>query len=151
MGYPFLLEVIDGTENLGHDVGHVPLSEMLASSHRLKQLSSIAVFCNDVENIPVLYHIIKLNDVGMIDLPQDFQFGEEGLLSSSLSQPSLLYYLDGPFLLGNFVVAFVDESKPSLPYLLIVNVLFVYVFMAYSDEKLSIDLIALRLVSVRSL
>lgn len=143
MDYPFLVEVVYRTQYLRHDVGNVALCEMFRSLHGLEELPSVAILSDHVKGVSVLNHVIELDDVWVIYLPQNLKLGEQGLLPSFLCQALLLNDFDGSLLLGHLVVPLVDEPEPAFPYFIGVNVLLVHILLADSDEHLSVYFIVL--------
>lgn len=71
-----LVEVIHRTHNLGHDVGYIPLSELLDTPYILQQLPPIAILGDDVVRTLVLKHVVQFNYVGVVYLTQNVQLGK---------------------------------------------------------------------------
>ena len=65
------MQVLDGADYLAHNIGSVALGEPLCGDDAIKKLSALAELHNNVDITVIDEALIKLDDVGVVNLLQN--------------------------------------------------------------------------------
>lgn len=105
------VEVLQGREDLAHDVSSVLLAESLALNDHLVKLASLDQLHHDEQGSRCVEHSLQANDVGVVDLGHDVNLILQEL--GGLLDLALINDLNSNLLVGLLVNTYLDGGKET--------------------------------------
>lgn len=109
-----LVNVLNARDELEVELACLLLGQPRVPDDVVKQLAAAAVFHDHVELLFGFNNLVKLNDVRMSDLLQNFDFSRDSFDILLIIDLVLLQDFDGHFLARKRMLAQLDLSKSSL-------------------------------------
>lgn len=132
MNYLFRGHVIEGTETLPHNHGHIFFIELHAAEHVCKEVAALAVVSHDEKHIVHLPYLSQIQNIRVIQLAHYLEFLNETVYLMHLAH---VYRLNSHSLGRQSVLGLIDNTKTALAHFFLKKVL-VFDVTSLGSEKL---------------